>query len=152
MNTEHLYILDILYSYHVSSLGKIIYLCWIPSHICIHGDNETDKAAKSALEFWYVKFKISSTDLKQLFKLKIKISMIYLLSKCTHDFLRLSESLISLLGLSVHNSWVFVAFSWFTCVNQINVALRTIQRQKNLYWIECMTNNISLMIRDNYRG
>ena len=35
----------------------------LPSHISIHGNNEADKAAKIALEFEIVKFKIPSTDL-----------------------------------------------------------------------------------------
>ena len=35
----------------------------LPSHISIHGNNEANKAAKSALEFEIVKFKIPSTDL-----------------------------------------------------------------------------------------
>ena len=31
--------------------GKIVNICWIPSHINIYGINEADKAAKSAFEF-----------------------------------------------------------------------------------------------------
>ena len=37
----------------------------------IHGNNEADTAAKSALEFEIVKFKIPSTDLKHFIKLYI---------------------------------------------------------------------------------
>ena len=53
MNIEHPYILDILYSYYVSNLGKIVNFCWIPSQIGI----EADKAAKSALKFEIVKYR-----------------------------------------------------------------------------------------------
>ena len=66
------YILDILCNYYyVSNQGKKVNICWIPSHIGIHGNNEADKAAKSALEFEIVKFKIPSTDLKHFIKLYI---------------------------------------------------------------------------------
>ena len=52
MNIDHAYILDILHTYYyVSNQGKIVNICRIPSHIGIHGNNEADKAAKSALEF-----------------------------------------------------------------------------------------------------
>ena len=44
--------------------GFSIKLSWILSHIAIHGKNEAYKAAKSALEFEIVKFKIPSTDFK----------------------------------------------------------------------------------------
>ena len=54
MNIDHPYILNILYK---SNQGKIVNICWIPSHIGIQGNNEADKAAKSALEFEIVKFK-----------------------------------------------------------------------------------------------
>ena len=51
-----------MYSYnYVSNQRKIVKFCWIPSHIGIHG-NSKDKAAKSALKFEIVKFKIPSTD------------------------------------------------------------------------------------------
>ena len=45
-----------------------INFCWIPSHMGIHGNNESDvdKAAKSALEFEIEKFTIPSTGLKHL--------------------------------------------------------------------------------------
>ena len=49
----------------------MVNIYWIPSHIGIHGNNEADKAAKSALEFELVKFKILSTDLKHFIKLYI---------------------------------------------------------------------------------
>ena len=72
MIIDHPYILDILYNYYyVSNQGKIVNICWIPSHIGIHENYETDKAAKSALEFEIVKFKIPSTDLKNFIKLYI---------------------------------------------------------------------------------
>ena len=53
MNTDHPYILDILYNLLTIAKGKIynINLCCIPGHIGIHGNNETDKTAKSALDF-----------------------------------------------------------------------------------------------------
>ena len=63
MNIDHPYILDIFVSNH----GKIVNICWIPSHIGIRGNDEADTAAKSALEFEFeivLKFKIPSTDLK----------------------------------------------------------------------------------------
>jgi len=34
---------------HLANSGKIIILCWIPSHVNIHGNNRADTAAKSAL-------------------------------------------------------------------------------------------------------
>ena len=40
---------DIMYTYYVSKQGKI--LNCIPSPVGNHGNNEADKAAKSALEF-----------------------------------------------------------------------------------------------------
>ena len=55
-NIDHPYILDILYNYYVSNQGKIVNICRIPSHISIHGNNEADKAAKSALEFVFIFF------------------------------------------------------------------------------------------------
>ena len=56
MNIDHTYILDILHNYYyVSNQGKIVNICWIPSHIGMHGNNEADKAAKSALEFEIVR-------------------------------------------------------------------------------------------------
>ena len=52
MNIDHPYILDILYNYYyVSNQGKKVHICWFSSHISIHGNNEADKDAKSALEF-----------------------------------------------------------------------------------------------------
>ena len=37
MNIDHPYILGILYNYYdVSNQGKIVNICWIPSHIGIH--------------------------------------------------------------------------------------------------------------------
>ena len=56
---------DILYSYHyVSNQNKIVNTYWIPSHNGKLGNNEADKAAKSALDYEIVKFKIPFTDLK----------------------------------------------------------------------------------------
>ena len=64
---DHPYILDILHIYYyVSNQGKIVICRWIPSHVGIHGNNETDKAAKSTLDIEIVKLKIPSTDLKHL--------------------------------------------------------------------------------------
>ena len=71
MDIDDPYILDILYSnYYVSIQGIIVNFCWIPSHIGIHGNDEADRAAKSALET--VKFKIPCTDLKLRFDLNLK--------------------------------------------------------------------------------
>ena len=49
----------------------MVNIYWIPSHIGIHRNNEAEKAAKSAIEFELVKFKIPSTDLKHFIKLYI---------------------------------------------------------------------------------
>ena len=69
MNYYYPYILDILFSYYsFSNQGKIVKFCWISSHIGKHGNNEADKAVKSALDFEIVKFKIPSTDLKHFIK------------------------------------------------------------------------------------
>ena len=46
----------------LGEIGKIINFCWTPSHIGIHGNNEADKAAKSAFDFVIVKFKIPSLE------------------------------------------------------------------------------------------
>ena len=45
------------------------YICRIPRHIGIHENNESNYAAKSALEFEIVKFKIPITDLNHFIKL-----------------------------------------------------------------------------------
>ena len=34
---------------NLANAGKTIILCWIPSHVNIHGNNRADTAAKSAL-------------------------------------------------------------------------------------------------------
>ena len=69
INIDHPYILDILYSYYyVCIQDKIVNFCWISSRISIHGINKADKAAKSALDFEIVKFKIPSTDHKHFIK------------------------------------------------------------------------------------
>ena len=61
VNIYHPYILDILYNYYcVSNQGKVV--CWIPSHSGIQWFSEADKAAKSALEFEIVKFKIARSN------------------------------------------------------------------------------------------
>ena len=67
MNIDHPCILDIFYNYYVSNQGKIVNICWIQSHIDIHGNNEADKGVESALEFEIVNFKIPSTDRKHSF-------------------------------------------------------------------------------------
>ena len=46
----------------VSNQDTLVNICWIPSHFGIHGNNEADKAAKSALEFKMTKFKIPFID------------------------------------------------------------------------------------------
>ena len=61
---DHPYIFDIFYSYCVSNQGKIVNFCCIPSHIGIHGNNEADKAAKSALDFEIMKFRTPYTYFK----------------------------------------------------------------------------------------
>ena len=76
MNTDHPYILDILYNFiNNCQKGKIYNLCCIPGHIGIHGNNETDKTAKSALDF---KMSFLYETLWQIFRdffwLKIYIS------------------------------------------------------------------------------
>ena len=44
-------------------LDKMVTFIWIPSHIGIHGNSKADSAAKSALQFEIVKFRITCTDL-----------------------------------------------------------------------------------------
>ena len=74
MNSDHPFTMDILYTYYyVSNQGKIVNIYWIPSHIDIHGNNEADRAAKSALEFQIVKCKIPSTDLQHFIKLYVDL-------------------------------------------------------------------------------
>ena len=69
---DHPYILNVLFSYYyVYNQGKIVNFCWILSHTGIHGNNEADKDANSALVLEIVKFKIPSTDLKYFNKLYI---------------------------------------------------------------------------------
>ena len=61
MNIDHPHILDILYIYYyVSNQRKIVNICWIPSHIGIHGNNEADCTVK-----------IPSTHLKHFIKIFI---------------------------------------------------------------------------------
>ena len=68
MNIDHPYILDILYRYYyVSNQRKMVNVCRIPSYIGTHGNNEANKAGKSALDFEIVKFEIPSTDHKDFF-------------------------------------------------------------------------------------
>ena len=50
--------------YYISNQGKIVNICWIPSHIGIHGNNEAAKTAKSALEIEILKLKIPYADFK----------------------------------------------------------------------------------------
>ena len=72
MNIDHPYILDILNQHWLlSKQGKIIEFCWIPSHIGIHGNTKADKAAKDALQYDIVHYKIPYTDLKYLIKLYV---------------------------------------------------------------------------------
>ena len=75
MNIDHPYILDILCNYlHASRQGEIVNFFWIPSHIGIHGNSKADSAAKSAVQFKNVKFRIPYTlqlQLKYFIKLYI---------------------------------------------------------------------------------
>ena len=65
MNIDHRYILDILLNYlHASRQGKKVNFFWIPSHIGIHSNSKADSAAKSALQFEIVKFRIPYINLK----------------------------------------------------------------------------------------
>jgi len=43
--------------------GKIIVMCWIPSHVNIRGNDRTDTAAKSALSFPSPSMKIPADKL-----------------------------------------------------------------------------------------
>ena len=54
---------------------KIVNFFWIPSHIGIRGNSKADRAAKSALQFKIVKFRISYTDLKYFINLDINVSV-----------------------------------------------------------------------------
>ena len=72
MNIDHPFILDILCNYlHASKQSKIVNFFWIPSHIGIHANSKAESAAKSALHFEIVKFRIPYTDLKYFIKLYI---------------------------------------------------------------------------------
>jgi hypothetical protein len=72
MNIDHPYILDIVKTYYLlTKQNEIVEFCWIPSHIGIHGNTKSDKAAKDALIYNIALFRIPYTDLKYLIRLII---------------------------------------------------------------------------------
>jgi len=48
---------------HLANSGKIIILCWIPSHVNIHGNERADTAAKSALSLPITNMKLPAREL-----------------------------------------------------------------------------------------
>ena len=63
-------ILDVLCNHlYASRQGKKVNFFWIPNHTGIHGNRKGDSAARSALQFEIVKFRIPHTDLKYFINL-----------------------------------------------------------------------------------
>ena len=50
--------------HHLSCAHKTIYLCWIPSHISIRGNEAVDMAAKESLNLDITASQVPYTDLK----------------------------------------------------------------------------------------
>ena len=50
--------------HHLSCANKTIYLCWIPSHIGIRGNEAADMAAKESLDQDITVSQVPYTDLK----------------------------------------------------------------------------------------
>jgi len=48
---------------HLANSGRIIILCWIPSHVNIHGNERADTAAKSALSLPITNMKLPAREL-----------------------------------------------------------------------------------------
>jgi len=48
---------------HLTNTGKIIILCWIPSHVNIRGNERADTAAKSALSLPITNMKLPAREL-----------------------------------------------------------------------------------------
>lgn len=53
-------------TYAVSGFNKIIYFCWLPSHVGIKGNEKADSAAKAALSKEITSCFIPYTDLRSL--------------------------------------------------------------------------------------
>jgi len=51
------------YYTHLANSGKIIILCWIPSHVNIHGNERADTAAKSVLSLPIGNMKLPACEL-----------------------------------------------------------------------------------------
>ncbi len=65
-NLSNPLIKQLLIKHHNISVSKNIVFCWLPSHSGIHGNEEADKAAKSALNLNEAKMKLPFTDFKPL--------------------------------------------------------------------------------------
>jgi len=77
---------------HLANSGKIIILCWIPSHVNIHGNERADTAAKSALSSPITNMKLPARGLRRagraaaadfLWRRRRRRKML-LLSSCLH--------------------------------------------------------------------